>query len=49
MSIKTISAQFVVSEGTVHHKYSRRTEDAEYLRKVCPKSAQKRSERTTLS
>ena len=31
------------------HNYSRGTEDAEDLRKVCPKDAQRRSERKTLS
>ena len=48
VSIETISAQFDVSVGTVHN-YSRGTEDAEYLRDVCPKGAQRRSERKTLS
>ena len=48
VSIETISAQFDESVGTVH-MYSRGTEDAEDLREVCPKSAQRRSERKTLS
>ena len=48
VSIETISAQFDVSVGTVHN-YSRGTEDAEDLRKVCPKGAQRRSERKPLS
>ena len=48
VSIETISAQFDVSVGTVHN-YSRGTEDAEDLREVCPKGAQRRSERKTLS
>ena len=43
VSIKTISAQFDVSVGTVHN-YSRGTEDAEDLREVCPN---RRSERKT--
>ena len=46
--VETISAQFDVSVGTTH-KYSRGPEDAEVLREVCPKSAQRRSERKTLS
>ena len=31
------------------HNYSRGTEDAEDLREICPKGAQRRSERKTLS
>ena len=46
--IETISAQFDVSVGTTYN-YSRGTEDVEDLREVCPKGAQRRSERTTLS
>ena len=46
VSIETISAQFDVSVGTVHN-YSRGTENAEDLHKVCPKGAQRRSERKT--
>ena len=46
VSIETISAQFDVSVGTVHN-YSRGTEDAEDLHEVCPKGAQRRSERKT--
>ena len=50
VSIETISAQFGVSQcGNCTHKYSRGTEDAEDLRKVCPKGAQRWSERKTLS
>ena len=50
VSIETISAQFDVSVGTVHTiNYSRETEDAESLREVCPKGAQRRSERNMLS
>ena len=45
VSIETISAQFGVST----HNYSQGTEDAEDLREVCPKGAQRRSERKTLS
>ena len=48
VSIETLSAQFDVSLGATHN-YSRGTEDAEDLRKVCPKGAQRRSERKTLS
>ena len=48
VSIETISAQFDVSGETVHN-YSRGTEDAEDLRELCPKGAQRRSERKTLS
>ena len=48
VSIDTISAQFDVSVETVHN-YSRGTEDAEDLREVCPKGAQRISERKTLS
>ena len=48
VSIETINAQFDVSVGTVHN-YSRETADAEDLREVCPKGAQRRSERKTLS
>ena len=44
VSIETISALFDVSVGTVHT-----TEDSEDLPKVCPKGAQRRSERKTLS
>ena len=47
VSIETISAQFDVSNCT--HNYSRGTEDAEDLREVYPKGAQRRSERKTLS
>ena len=43
VSIETITAQF-----DVRHNYSRGTEDAEDLREVGPKGAQ-RSERKTLS
>ena len=46
-SIETISAQFDVSVGTVHN-YSRVTEDAEDLHEVCPKGAQRRSERNVV-
>ncbi len=46
VSIET-SAQFDVSVGT-EHSYSQGTEDAEDLRKVCPKGAQRKSERKTL-
>ena len=35
--------------GNCTHNYSRGTEDTEDLREVCPKGAQKRSERKTLS
>ena len=45
--IETISVQFDVSVRTVH-TYSRGTEDAEDLRDVCPKEAQRRSERKML-
>ena len=48
VSIETISAQFDVSVGTVDN-YLRGTEDAEDLREVCPKGAQRRSERKMLS
>ena len=48
VSIETISAQFDVSVGTVHN-YLRGTEDAEDLREVCLKGAQRISERKTLS
>ena len=48
VSIETIRAMFEVSVGTAHI-YSRGTEDAEDLREVCPKGAQRRSERKTLS
>ena len=44
VSIEKISAQF-----DIRRNYSRRTEDMEDLRKVCPKGAQGRSERKTLS
>ena len=47
VSIETISAQFEVSVGTVHAIIH--GEDVEDLRKVCPKGAQRRSERKTLS
>ena len=47
VSIATISAQFDVSVGTVHN-YSRRTEDTEDFGEVCPKDAQRKSERKTL-
>ena len=50
VSIETISAQFDVSQcGNCAHNYLRGTEDAEDLREVCPKGAQRRSERKTLS
>ena len=48
VSTGTISALFDVSVGTVHN-YSRGTEDAEDLREVCPKGAQRRSEKKKLS
>ena len=41
VSIETISAQFDVSVGTVHTIIREGTEDAEDLREVCPKSAQR--------
>ena len=44
VSIEAISAQFDVSVGI-----SRGNEDAQDLREVCPKGAQRRSERKTLS
>ena len=44
VSIRTISAQFGVSVGTVHN-ISRGTEDAEDFHEVCLKGAQRRSER----
>ena len=47
VSIETISAQFDVRVGI--HNYSRGTEDAKDLWEVCPKGAQRRSERKTLS
>ena len=46
VSIETTRVQFDVSESD---NYSRGTEDAEDLREVCPKGAQRRSERKTLS
>ena len=49
VSIDTISAQFHVRVGTRTHNCSRGIENAEDLREVCPKGAQKRSERKTLS
>ena len=49
VSIETISAQFDVSVGNCTHNYSRGTENAEDLHQVCPKGAQRRSERKTLS
>ena len=49
VSIETINAQFDVSVGTVHTIIREGTEDAEDLREVCPKGAQGRSERKTLS
>ena len=49
VSIETISAQFDVSVGTCTYDYLKGTEDAEDLHEVCPKGAQKRSERKTLS
>ena len=49
LSIETISAQFDVSVGTVHTIIRKESEDAEDLREVCPKGAQRRSERKTLS
>ena len=45
VSIETISAQC----GNFTHNYSQGTEDAEDLREVCPKRAQRRSERKTTS
>ena len=45
VSIETISAQFDVSVRTVHTII----EDAEDLREVCPKGAQRKSEKKTLS
>ena len=48
VAIETISAQFDVSVRTTHN-YSRGTEDVEDLCKVCPKGAQRISERKTLS
>ena len=48
VSIETISAQFDVTVGTVH-TIIRGTEDAEGFVEVCPKGAQRRSERKTLS
>ena len=45
VSIETISAQFDVSVVTVHTIIR----DVEDLCKVCPKGAQRRSERKTLS
>ena len=48
VSIETITAQFDFSVGTVHN-YWRGTEDAEDLLQVCPKGAQRRSERKMLS
>ena len=44
VSIETISAQC----GNCTHNYSRRTDDADDLREVYPKGAQRRSERKTL-
>ena len=44
VSIETISAQFDVCVGT-EHNYLQGTEDAEDLREVYPKGAQRRSER----
>ena len=49
VSMGTISAQFDVSVGTIHTIIRKGTEDAEDLREVCPKGAQGRSERKTLS
>ena len=49
MSTETISAQFDVKCGNCTHNYSRGTEDAEDLREVCSKGAQRRSERKTWS
>ena len=49
VSIETISAQFDVGVGTVHTIIREGTEYAEDLREVCPKGAQRRSERKTLS
>ena len=48
VSIETISAQFDVSVRTTHN-YLQGTEDVEDLHEVCPKGAQRRSERKTLS
>ena len=45
VTIETISAQF----GNCTHNYLQGTEDAEDLREVCSKGAQRRSERKTLS
>ena len=49
VSIETISAQLWCQCGKCTHNYSRVTEDAEDLREVCPKGAQRISERKTLS
>ena len=48
VSIETISVVWCQC-GNCTHNYSRGTEDAEDLREVCPKGAQRRSERKTLS
>ena len=51
VSIEKISAQLSAhcQCGNCTHNYSRGTEDAEDLCKVCPKGAQRRSERKTFS
>ena len=49
VSVEAISAQFDVSVWNCTHNYSRGTEDAEDLREVSPRGAQRRSERKTLS
>ena len=49
VSIETISAQFDGRCGNWAQNYSRGTEDTEDLHEVCPKGAQRRSERKTLS
>ena len=49
VSIETISAKCKCQCGICTYNYSRETEDAEDLREVCLKGAQRRSERKTLS
>ena len=49
VSIETISAQFWCQCGNCTHNHLWGTEDTEDLREVCPKGAQRRSERKTLS
>ena len=49
VSIEMISAQVWCQCENCTHNYSRGTEDAEDLREVCPKGAQRRSERKTFS